>query len=75
MSSALFRRLVDIFKSHKFTDLWGEIASFAAFVQESNACLLMENVNMGSAFMIFLKLIFASTEQMRPTLGEGEYLG
>jgi len=74
-SSALFRHLVDIFKSHKFANLQGEIASFAVFVQESDTCLLMEDANMDSAFMIFLKLIFASTEQMRPTLGEDEYLG
>jgi len=74
-SSALFRRLVDIFKSPKFADLRGEIAGFAAFVQESDARLLMEDANTDSAFTIFLKLIFASPEQMRPTLREDEYLG
>ncbi len=74
-SSALFRRLVDIFKSHKFANLRGEIAGFAVFVQESDACLLMEDANMDSAFMIFLKLIFASAEQMWPTLSKDKYLG
>jgi len=74
VSSALFQHLVNIFKSHKFADLRGEIAGFAVFVQESNACLLMEDANTDSAFMISLKLIFASAEQMRPTLGEDEYL-
>jgi len=71
----LFRRLVDIFKSPKFADLRGEIASFAAFVQESDAHLLMEDANTDSAFTIFLKLIFASPEQMWPTLHKDEYLG
>jgi hypothetical protein len=33
-SAVLFRRLVEIFKSRKFADLRGEIAGFAAFVQE-----------------------------------------
>jgi len=73
--SALFRCLVDIFKSCKFANLRGEIASFTAFVQESDARLLMEDTNMDSAFTIFLKLIFASAEQMRPTLHKDEYLG
>jgi len=71
----LFWRLIDIFKSHKFADLQGEIAGVAAFVQESDARLLMEDVNTDSTFMIFLKLIFASAEQMRPTVREDEYLG
>ncbi len=35
----------------------------------------MEDANTDSAFTIFLKLIFASPEQMRPTLREDEYLG
>jgi hypothetical protein len=35
----------------------------------------MEDANTDSAFTIFLKLIFSSTEQMRPTLCEDEYLG
>jgi len=35
----------------------------------------MEDANMGSAFTIFLKLIFASAEQMWPTLSEDKYLG
>lgn len=74
-SAALFRRLVDVFKSRKFADLRGEIAGFAAFVQESDARLLLEHANTDSAFAIFLKLIFASAEQMRPTLREDEYLG
>jgi len=74
-SSALFQRLVDIFKSPKFADLRGEIASFAVFVQESDARLLMEDANTDNAFTIFLKLIFASPEQMQPTLREDEYLG
>ena len=49
-SSALFRRLVDISKSCKFV------------VQESDARLLMEDVNTDSTFTIFLKLTFASAE-------------
>jgi hypothetical protein len=74
-SAVLFRRLIDIFKSRKFADLRGEIAGFPAFVQESDAHLLVEHANTDSAFTIFLKLIFASAEQMRPTLREDEYLG
>ena len=74
-SAVLFRRLIDIFKSRKFADLRGEIAGFPAFVQESDARLLVEHANTDSAFTIFLKLIFASAEQMRPTLREDEYLG
>jgi len=75
VSSALFWRLVDIFKSRKFADLQGKIAGVTAFVQESDARLLMEDVNTDSTFTIFLKLIFASAEQMRPTVRENEYLG
>src|SRR5260221_6104434 len=63
VSLALFQRLVDISKSCKF------------IVQESDSRLLMEDVNTDSTFTIFLKLIFASTEQMRPTLCKDEYLG
>jgi hypothetical protein len=74
-SAVLFRRLVDIFKSRKFADLRGEIAGFAAFVQESEARLLAEHASTDSAFTIFLKLIFASAEQVRPSLREDEYLG
>ena len=74
-SAVLFRRLVDIFKSRKFADLRGEIAGFAAFVQESEARLLAEHAATDSAFTIFLKLIFASAEQMRPSLRDDEYLG
>jgi hypothetical protein len=75
VSAVLFRRLVDIFKSRKFADLRGEIAGFAAFVQENNARLLAEHASTDSAFTIFLKLIFASAEQIRPSLREDEYLG
>ncbi len=74
-SAALFRRLVEIFKSRKFADLRGEIAGFPAFVQENDARLLAEHASTDSAFTIFLKLIFASAEQMRPPLREDEYLG
>jgi Mus7/MMS22 family len=74
-SAVLFRRLVDIFKSRKFADLRGEIAGFAAFVQESEGRLLAEHASTDSAFTIFLKLIYASAEQMRPSLREDEYLG
>ena len=74
-SAALFRRLVEIFKSRKFADLRGEIAGFAAFLQENNATLLAAHASTDSAFTIFLKLIFASAQQMRPSLREDEYLG
>jgi hypothetical protein len=74
-SAALFRRLVEIFKSRKFADLRGEIAGFAGFVQENDASLLATHASTDSAFTIFLKLIFASAQQMRPSLREDEYLG
>jgi hypothetical protein len=74
-SAALFRRLVEIFKSRKFADLRGEIAGFAAFLQENDATLLAAHASTDSAFTIFLKLIFASAQQMRPSLREDEYLG
>ena len=74
-SATLLRRLVEIFKSRKFADLRGEVAGFAAFVQENDARLLTEHASRDSTFMIFLKLIFASAEQMRPSLREDEYLG
>jgi Mus7/MMS22 family len=74
-SASLFRRLVEIFKSRKFADLRGEIAGFAGFVQENDARLLAAHASTDSAFSIFLKLIFASAEQMRPTMREDEYLG
>jgi Mus7/MMS22 family len=74
-SAVLFRRLVEIFKSRKFADLRGEIAGFSAFVQENDAHLLAAHASTDSAFTIFLKLIFASAEQIRPTLREDEYLG
>jgi Mus7/MMS22 family len=73
--AALFRCLVEIFKSRKFADLRGEIAGFATFVQENDARLLAAHASTDSAFTIFLKLIFASAEQMRPTMREDEYLG
>ncbi|KAI0000834.1 Mus7/MMS22 family-domain-containing protein [Russula compacta] len=74
-SAVLFRRLVEIFKSRKFADLRGEIAGFSGFVQENDVRLLVEHASTDSAFTIFLKLIFASTQQMRPSLREDEYLG
>ena len=74
-SGALFQRLVEIFKSRKFADLRGEIAGFAAFVQENDASLLVVPASTDSAFTIFLKLIYASAQQMKPSLREDEYLG
>jgi hypothetical protein len=74
-SAVLFRRLVEIFKSRKFADLRGEIAGFAAFVQENDASLLVVPAGTDSAFTIFLKLIYASAQQMKPSLREDEYLG
>ncbi|KAH9991108.1 Mus7/MMS22 family-domain-containing protein [Russula vinacea] len=64
-----------LFRSRKFADLRGEIAGFAAFLQENNATLLAAHASTDSAFTIFLKLIFASAQQMRPSLREDEYLG
>ncbi len=66
VSSALFWRLVNIFKSCKFANLQGEIAGVAVFVQESDARLLMDDVNTDSTFTIFLKLIFASLSRCGP---------
>jgi hypothetical protein len=74
-AAALFRRLVEIFKSRKFADLRGEIAGFAPFVQENDASLLAMHASTDSAFTIFLKLIVASAQQMRPSLREDEYPG
>ncbi|KAF8492966.1 Mus7/MMS22 family-domain-containing protein [Russula emetica] len=74
-SAVLFRRLVEIFKSRKFADLRGEIAGFAAFVQENDASLLVVPASTDSAFTIFLKLIYASAQQMKPSLRDDEYLG
>ncbi|KAI0258714.1 Mus7/MMS22 family-domain-containing protein [Gloeopeniophorella convolvens] len=74
-SSALFRRLVEVFKSRKFADLRGEIAGFPAFMQENNVRLLSENGGQDSAFTIFLKLIFAAASQMKPSMREEEYVG
>jgi hypothetical protein len=74
-SAVLFRRLVEIFKSRKFADLRGEIAGFPAFMQENDAHLLAAHASTDSAFTTFLKLIFASAEQIRPTMREDEYLG
>lgn len=74
-SAVLFRRLVEIFKSRKFADLRGEIAGFAGFVQENDAGLLVVPASTDSAFTIFLKLIYASAQQMKPCLREDEYLG
>jgi len=74
-SAVLFRRLVEIFKSRKFADLRGEIAGFAAFLQENDANLLAVHASTDSAFAIFLKLIYASAQQMKPSLREDEYLG
>jgi len=75
-SAAVFRRLVEIFKSRRFADLRGEIAGFPAFVQENDAYLLAQHASTDSAFSIFLKLIYASAQQMRPpAMREEEYLG
>jgi len=74
-SAVLFRRLVEIFKSRKFADLRGEIAGFAAFVQENDASLLAAHASTDSAFTIFLKLIYASAQQVKPSLSDDEYLG
>ncbi|KAI9440846.1 Mus7/MMS22 family-domain-containing protein [Lactarius indigo] len=75
-SSAVFRRLVEIFKSRRFADLRGEIAGFPAFAQENDAHLLAQHASTDSAFSIFLKLIYASAQQMRPpAMREEEYLG
>jgi hypothetical protein len=74
-SAVLFRRLVEIFKSRKFADLRGELAGFAAFVQENDASLLVVPASTDSAFTIFLKLIYASAQQMKTSLREDEYLG
>ena len=72
----LFRRLVEIFRSRKFANM-GEIAGFAAFVQENDASLLVVPASTDSTFTIFLKPIHASAQQMKPSsaLHEGEYLG
>ncbi|KAF8270661.1 Mus7/MMS22 family-domain-containing protein [Lactarius quietus] len=65
-----------IFKSRRFADLRGEIAGFPAFVQENDAHLLAQHASTDSAFSIFLKLIYASAQQMRPpATREEEYLG
>jgi hypothetical protein len=75
-SAAVFRRLVEIFKSRRFADLRGEIAGFPAFVQENDAHLLAQHASTDSAFSIFLKLIYASAQQMHPpAMREEEYLG
>lgn len=75
-SAAVFRRLVEIFKSRRFADLRGEIAGFPAFVQENDAHLLEQHASTDSAFSIFLKLIYACAQQMRPpAMREEEYLG
>jgi hypothetical protein len=75
-SAAVFRRLVEIFKSRRFADLRGEIAGFPAFVQENDAHLLAQHASTDSAFSIFLKLIYASAQQMRPpAMRDEEYLG
>ena len=76
VSAAVFRRLVEIFKSRRFADLRGEIAGFPAFVQENDAHLLVQHASTDSAFSIFLKLIYASAQQMRPpAIREEEYQG
>jgi hypothetical protein len=54
-SAVLLRRIVEIFKSRKFADLRGEIAGFAAFVQENDASLLVVPASTDSVFTI-LKL-------------------
>ena len=75
-SAAVFRRLVEIFKSRRFADLRGEIAGFPTFVQENDARLLVQHASTDSAFSIFLKLIYASAQQTRPpAMREEEYLG
>ena len=74
-SATLFQRLVEIFKSRKFADLRGELAGFPAFVQENDPTLLKEHDSTDSAFTMFLKLIFASAQEMPPSLREDEYLG
>jgi Mus7/MMS22 family protein len=74
-SAVLFRRLVESFKSRKFADLRGEIAGFAAFVQENDASLLAVHTSTDSAFTMFLKLIYASAQQVKPSLSDDEYLG
>src|SRR5712675_794493 len=53
-SATLFRRLVEIFKSRKFADLRGEIAGFAAFVQENDTRLLSGHASRDSAFTMSL---------------------
>ena len=76
VSAAVFRRLVEIFKSRRFADLRGEIAGFPAFVQENDVHLLAQHASTDSAFSIFLKLIYASAQQMRPpAMRDEEYLG
>jgi hypothetical protein len=63
-------------KSQRFADLRGEIAGFPAFVQENDAHLLVQHASTDSAFSIFLKLIYASAQQMRPpTMRDEEQLG
>ncbi|KAH9166719.1 Mus7/MMS22 family-domain-containing protein [Lactarius sanguifluus] len=75
-SATVFRRLVEIFKSRRFADLRGEIAGFPAFAQENDPHLLAQHASTDSAFSIFLKLIYASAQQMRPpAMREEEYLG
>ncbi|KAH8995082.1 Mus7/MMS22 family-domain-containing protein [Lactarius hatsudake] len=75
-SAAVFRRLVEIFKSRRFADLRGEIAGFPAFAQENDPHLLAQHASTDSAFSIFLKLIYASAQQMRPpAMRDEEYLG
>ncbi|KAH9057428.1 Mus7/MMS22 family-domain-containing protein [Lactarius vividus] len=75
-SAAVFRRLVEIFKSRRFADLRGEIAGFPAFAQENDPHLLAQHASTDSAFSIFLKLIYASAQQMRPpAMREEEYTG
>ncbi|EMD40182.1 hypothetical protein CERSUDRAFT_122249 [Gelatoporia subvermispora B] len=56
-ASSMFGRLLDIFKSRRFGNLYGEESDFPSFLRENNFTLLSELRPTDTAYTIFLKLI------------------
>ncbi|OCH87959.1 hypothetical protein OBBRIDRAFT_758971 [Obba rivulosa] len=56
-ASALFNRLLEIFKARRFGNLYGEESDFPSFLRQDNLALLSELRFTDTTYCLFLKLI------------------
>ncbi|OSX59709.1 hypothetical protein POSPLADRAFT_1048198 [Postia placenta MAD-698-R-SB12] len=64
-ASALFSRLLEIFKSRRFANLSDEPPDFPSFLRHNNLQLLSENKRSDTAFTLLLKLVVNAARDNR----------